>query len=123
MARATVGSMERVEIEATLRRLDRFAHLLDRAVRIPGTRWRIGLDGILGLAPGIGDGATALIALYPLVEAWRLGVPPAILVRMLANIGIDGAVGSVPLAGDIFDVAFKANTRNVALLREHLSRR
>jgi hypothetical protein len=122
MAQSTAGA-ERAAIDAALRRLDRFAHLFDRAVRIPGTRWRVGLDGLLGFFPGLGDGLTTLIALYPLIEAWRLGAPPALLARMLANIGIDGVVGSVPVAGDLFDIAFKANVRNVALLRDHLARR
>lgn len=108
------------EVEAVLRRLDRFAFLLDAALRIPGTRWRIGLDGLLGFIPGLGDAATGLIALYPIIEAWRLGAPPAVLARMLGNLGLDLAVGTVPLLGDVFDVAFKANRRNVHLLRRHL---
>ncbi len=120
---ATPGSVDRAAIDATMRRLDRFAHLLDRAVRVPGTNWRIGLDGIAGFVPGVGDALTTLIAVYPILEAWRLGAPPKLLLRMLANVGIDGLAGSVPVAGDLFDVAFKANSRNVALLREHLARR
>lgn len=107
--------------EATLRRLDRFAHLLDDAFRIPLLGRRIGLDGIVGLVPGIGDAATALVALYPLIEARRLGAPSGLLLRMLANIGADALLGVVPLAGDLLDFAFKANRRNVALLRRHLS--
>lgn len=108
--------------EATLRRLDRFAHLLDDAFRIPLLGRRIGLDGIVGLVPGIGDAATALVALYPLIEARRLGAPTSLLLRMLANIGTDALLGVVPLAGDLLDFAFKANRRNVALLRRHLGR-
>ncbi|MFL5333251.1 MAG: DUF4112 domain-containing protein [Geminicoccaceae bacterium] len=109
-------------VEASLRRLDRFAYLLDNAYRIPLTRRRIGLDGIVGLVPGIGDGITALIALYPLLEAWRLGASSTVLLRMLANIGADALLGVVPIAGDLLDFVFKANRRNVALLRRHLGR-
>ena len=115
-----MAGIDRASAAATLRRLDRFAHLLDEAFRIPGTRWRIGLDGLAGFVPGIGDGVTALVALYPVLEAYRHGAPPALLARMLANLGIDTAVGAVPILGDIFDVAFKANRRNVELLRRHL---
>lgn len=123
MVRVEGGQGDRAAVEATMRRLDTFAHLLDRAVRIPGTNWRIGLDGIAGFIPGIGDSVTALVSLYPVLEAWRHGAPPALLLRMLGNVGLDGLVGSVPVAGDLFDVFFKANTRNVALLREHLRTR
>jgi len=105
-----------------LRRLDRLAHLMDGAFRVPGTRWRFGLDGLLGFLPGAGDSATALVSLYVLVEAWRLGAPPGLVLRMLGNVGLDWAVGSVPLVGDVFDLAFKANRRNLALLRGHLDR-
>jgi hypothetical protein len=109
-------------VEASLRRLDRFAHVLDNAYRIPLTRRRIGLDGIVGLVPGVGDGISALVALYPLLEAWRLGAPVTLILRMLANIGTDSLLGVVPVAGDLFDFAFKTNRRNVALLRRHLGR-
>jgi hypothetical protein len=109
-------------VEVSLRRLDRFAYLLDNAYRIPLTRRRIGLDGIIGLVPGIGDGITAVIALYPLLEAWHLGASPIIFLRMLANIGADMLLGVIPIAGDLLDFAFKTNRRNVALLRRHLGR-
>ncbi len=105
-----------------LRRLDRLAHLMDGAFRLPGTRWRFGLDGLLGFVPGIGDSVTALVSLYVLAEAWRLGAPPGLVLRMLGNAGLDWAVGSVPLLGDVFDLAFKANRRNLALLRRHLDK-
>lgn len=108
---------------ATLRRLERFARLLDAALRIPGTRFRVGLDGLLGLVPGLGDGLTAALSLYPIVEAVRLGAPTPLILRMLANVGVDTLVGAVPLAGDVFDVVFKANLRNVELLRQHLAGR
>ena len=108
------------EEEIALQRVARLAYWLDDRFRIPGTRRRIGLDGLLGLVPGIGDTATALIASYIVLEAARLGVPRAMLGRMLANVGIDYAIGLVPLVGDLADLAWKANRRNARLLRDHL---
>lgn len=90
---------------------------MDAAVSIPGTRWRIGLDGLLGLIPVVGDGVAAAIALYIVAEAYRLKAPPLLLLRMLANIALDFLVGLVPVFGDIADVGFRANRRNVELLR------
>lgn len=107
----------------TVRRLNKFAELLDEQFRIPGTSYRIGIDGLIGMVPGIGDTASALLASYVVFEAYRLKVPPSLLVKMAANIGIDWAVGSIPIAGDIFDVAFKANRKNVRLLLDHLRTR
>ena len=105
-----------------LRRLERLAYWLDGAFRLPGTRWRFGLDGILGLVPGAGDSLTAVAGAYIILEAWRLGVPSNVIARMLGNIGIDWAVGSVPVLGDVFDFAFKSHRRNVDLLRRHLDK-
>ncbi len=106
-----------------LDRLDRLAHRLDSAFRIPGTRIRLGYDSLLGLVPGIGDVASVAPAAYIVLESQRMGVPTSLLVRQAANIGIDALVGSVPLVGDLFDVGYKANRRNVALLRRHLEGR
>ena len=94
--------------------------LLDDRFVVPGTTWRVGLDGLLGLVPVVGDTATMLTALYVVFEAKRLGAPAGLVARMLVNVGIDGLAGSVPLVGDLFDVAFKANRRNIRLLRRHL---
>lgn len=104
-----------------LAELDFIARLLDDRFRIPGTSIRFGLDGLIGLVPGVGDGATALVSLYVVLRAWSLGAPAGVLGRMLVNILIDTAVGSVPMLGDVFDVAFKSNRRNLELLRRHLS--
>jgi hypothetical protein len=106
--------------ETRLRRLEAFAHLLDARFGVPGTRWRFGLDSVIGLVPGVGDVATAAIALWVLWQGHRLGASRAILARMAGNVAMDAVFGSVPLVGDIFDVAFKSNRRNVALLRRHL---
>ena len=92
------------------------ARLLDTAFRIPGTNIRFGLDGILGLIPGVGDVAGAALSGYVILTAARAGAPNTLLARMLANVGLDALVGAVPLLGDLFDVAFRANVRNAALL-------
>lgn len=101
-------------------RVDRLARILDRAVGIPGTNIRFGLDSILGLVPGMGDVATGALSIYIILEAARLGVPRATLVRMLGNVAIDTVGGSVPIVGDLFDVAWKSNSRNVELLQRHV---
>ena len=104
-------------------RLERFAQLLDAEFRVPGTRLRFGLDPLVGLLPGIGDGAMTIASLWIIYEAHRLGAPRSVLIRMLGNVAIDFLVGVVPLAGDLFDAAYHANRRNVALLRRNLRRR
>jgi hypothetical protein len=102
-----------------IERLDRLATLLDTAFVIPGTNIRFGADALIGLAPGIGDSVTTALAAYIVYEAHRLGVPRRVLIRMIGNVAIDGIVGAVPVYGDLFDVAFRANRRNVRILREH----
>jgi Domain of unknown function (DUF4112) len=111
------------EEEIALQRVARLAYWLDDRFRIPGTRRRIGLDGLLGLIPGIGDTATALLASYIVLEAARLGVPRNVIARMLANVGLDYLLGLVPLVGDLADFAWKANRRNARMLRDHLMAR
>lgn len=106
--------------KGVLKRLERLAYWLDDRFAVPGTRYRVGLDGVVGLVPGIGDLATNSLTAYIIYEAWRLGVPRPVLLRMLANLGVDTAVGIVPLVGDLLDIGFKANRRNVELLRNHL---
>jgi hypothetical protein len=106
--------------EASMRRVARLAYWLDDRFRIPGTSRRVGLDGLIGLVPGIGDVGTTLIAAYIVLEAARLGVPKTVLARMLANVGVDFAIGLVPLVGDLADLAWKSNRRNAKLLRDHL---
>lgn len=103
--------------EQRLARLDALATLLDMAFIIPGTKMRYGIDGIIGLIPVVGDVITTAISLWIVREARSLGAPRYLVARMLANVAIDGAVGVVPLIGDAFDVAFKANARNLRLLR------
>lgn len=100
--------------------LDALAQWMDSIFEIPGTRIRIGLDPILGLIPGLGDALTTLVSLYILSAARRYGVPRVTVLRMAANIAIDFALGSLPLLGDVFDVFWKSNNKNVALLRRHV---
>jgi hypothetical protein len=111
------------QVRAALRRVEQLAYWLDDRYRLPGTRFRVGLDGIVGLIPGVGDAVTSTLTAYIIYEAWRLGVPSSMLARMLANLGIDTVVGIVPVVGDLLDIGFKANRRNLRLLHRHLSER
>lgn len=104
----------------TLRRLDRLGFVLDNSIRIPVVGYRIGVDALLGLIPGVGDLLGLLLASYIVVEGARLRVPRATLLRMVANVGIEALVGAVPVLGDIFDATWKANARNVELVRRHV---
>lgn len=103
------------------RRIQVIARALDSAIRIPGTRISFGLDSIVGLIPVAGDFAGALMSGYIVLASARLGVPPAVVARMILNLGVDTLVGSVPLLGDLFDVGFRANIRNADLLDRHLA--
>ena len=107
---------------AAVDRLDVLATLFDTAVLIPGTNIRFGVESLLRLWPGVGDAVASALSLYLLYEASRLGVPRLLLGRMLANVVLEGTIGAVPIAGDAFDVFFRANRRNIALLREHFAR-
>jgi hypothetical protein len=104
-----------------LARARTLTRLLDSAAKIPGTGIRFGLDPLLGLVPGLGDIAGAALAGYLVLLAQRLGAPRSVIVRMLANVAVDTVGGTVPLVGDAFDVAFKSNTRNLALLERTLA--
>lgn len=121
MTELEVIPVDRTERErAALRRSRSVARLLDEAVRVPGTDRRVGLDPMLGLLPLGGDAIGALLSLYVVVEAYRIGAPKGVLVRMLANLVADFLIGIVPVVGDIFDAVWKANTRNVALLEDYV---
>jgi len=101
--------------------VSKFAYWLDAGIRVPGTNFRFGLDPIIGLIPGAGDAAGAVLAGWILVEAIRLGASRATVIRIAGNVALDAAIGAVPLLGDIFDFVWKANLRNVALLERHLA--
>ena len=95
------------------------ARALDSAVRIPGTNMRFGLDALLGLVPGLGDVTGAAMGGYLVLLGSRMGVPKPVLARMVMNVALDTIAGVVPVVGDLFDVAWKANTRNMALLERY----
>ena len=102
-----------------LDKLRTIATVLDDAVRVPGTNIRFGLDALLGLMPGAGDAVTGAVAAYAIVLAARLGAPPIIIARMALNVLIDVATGTIPVLGDIFDVGWKSNRKNVKLLEHY----
>ncbi|HOX20054.1 MAG TPA: DUF4112 domain-containing protein [Gemmatimonadales bacterium] len=106
---------------ASLGHLRRLTYWMDEGLRIPGTQRRIGLDPILGLVPGVGDAAGAVLAAAILVEAVRRDITRFALVRMAANVALDALLGAVPVLGDLFDAAWKANLRNLALLERHIA--
>lgn len=103
-------------------RLKRLAWLLDSSIPIPGTRFSIGLDPLIGLFPVAGDLIGVLLSSYILREAAALGVSRSILARMAFNVALEGLVGMIPVAGDVFDALYKANQRNVRLLNDYLDR-
>src|SRR5262245_20466229 len=117
---AAEGRVEAASTRETRDRLAQFAWLLDSSIRIPGTRFTVGLDALIGLFPFVGDLIGVLFSAYVLSEAGRLGVPKIVLARMPFNIGLEGLVGIIPFAGDAFDAVFKANLRNVRLLNRWL---
>lgn len=106
----------------TVARLDALSRLLDNAFVLPGTQIRFGFDGLIGLVPGIGDVITTALSAYLVFEASRLGLPRRAIARMVANVAFDAAIGIIPVVGDAADVMFRANRRNMRILREHLER-
>jgi|SRR6476661_7375689 hypothetical protein len=122
--RAPLPAPETIETldPARVARLRRLAVLLDDSIPIPGTRFRIGVEAIIGLFPGAGDLAGGAFSLYILLQAARMGVPKPLLLRMATNLVVDVVVGAVPILGDLFDAGFKANMRNLDLLERHVHR-
>ncbi len=116
IASAASAAFHTADAAARLTRLRKFAWLLDAQFGLPGTRFRFGVNSLLGLSPVVGDVALGLVSLYLIYEAKRLGAPNALLAKMAGNVAIEVAGGSVPILGDIFDMAFKANLRNLDLL-------
>lgn len=119
MEKETTGATEQMPADKDIQQLDRIAQLLDNQFRIPGTQIRFGLDALIGLIPYIGDIAGFVISGFLLRLMVKRGAGPGIMLRMMANYLIDAVVGIVPLAGDLFDIGFKANRRNVALLKRY----
>jgi hypothetical protein len=106
-------------VETRIARLRQLAWLIDGAFKLPGSRFRFGLNSVIGLTPAAGDALLAAISLYIVNEARRLGLPKWKLARMLKNVAVEAAGGAIPILGNLFDVAFKANLRNLAILEEH----
>ena len=102
------------------KRIEAMEHLLERSLVVPGTKYPIGLDTIIGFIPVAGDIITAALAGYIVWEAKNLGLPRWKLWRMIGNIAIDSTVGSVPLIGDAFDVIYRSNTKNLRIVKKHL---
>ena len=115
---ALVKQHERADVERSLEQLSR---MMDGLFRIPGTGWRVGLDALVGLVPGVGDFATTAVSFYILAAGVRYRVPKVTLLRMASNVAVDYLVGAVPFVGDLFDVAWKSNQMNVELLRRRAS--
>jgi hypothetical protein len=122
-ARLEARPFEDESADPRLARLERFARLMDSEFAIPGTPFRVGLDGIVGLVPGVGDVATTALASYVFAEALGLKVRKRTIARMLVNTGIDLVFGAVPLVGDLFDFAFKSNAKNARLVLADVERR
>jgi len=106
--------------EDALMRITLVAKLMDSAFFIPGLNRRVGLDSVIGLVPGVGDAISAALASYIIWEARQLGLPRWKIARMIGNVAVDTAIGAIPLAGDVFDVFFKANERNLRIIHDHL---
>lgn len=103
--------------------IDKLAKLLDTQFRLPGTGFRFGLDTVIGLVPGVGDALTGGLGLYIVHRARQEGAPGHLVLRMVGNLLVDTVLGSIPLVGDIFDFAFKANRKNAQLLQRHFDKR
>ena len=107
----------------SIARMEALATFLDSAILIPGTNQRIGFDALIGLIPGIGDAVSTALSAYIIWEARRLGLPRWKIARMMANVALDTTLGAVPLAGDVFDAFFRANKRNMQIVRDHMARK
>ena len=108
-------------LEEELSQLDWLVDLMDSRFLIPGTKYRIGLDALLGLIPGIGDGLGTVISFYILLRLWQHNLPWHLRARLVGNVLVDFTLGAIPLVGDLFDIGFKANRRNVPLVRNHIA--
>lgn len=122
MLEGEVLGPETPQERAARERLSFIAWLLDSSIPLPGTRFTIGIDALIGLIPFLGDLIGVLLSSYILAEAARMGVSKPILTRMAFNVAVEGVVGMVPFAGDVFDAAWKANQRNVRLLNQWVDR-
>ena len=118
----TLFKKTRIDDQQRIRRVEKLATWMDAAFKIPGTSRRIGLDSLIGLIPGVGDLSTFAVGCFIIREAWVLKLPKRHLLRMAWNTSFDAVLGSVPLLGDIFDFAFKSNSKNAKLIVDHFRR-
>lgn len=114
-----VGPSRAERFGAAERRIGRVTHVLDELVGVPGTPIKVGLDPIIGLIPVAGDALAAVIGTWVIVEASRFGIPRVVLGRMIVNLVVDLGIGAIPLLGDVYDVFFRSNSRNLDLFRRH----
>jgi len=114
-----VGASRADRFHAAERRIGRVTHALDELIVVPGTPVKVGLDPVVGLIPIVGDAVAAIVGVWVIGEAARFGIPRVVLGRMAVNLLVDLAIGAIPLLGDIFDFAFRSNSRNLDLFRRH----
>jgi hypothetical protein len=105
----------------TLNRIRKFSRLMDTAFGIPGTKFRFGLDPIIGLIPGLGDLISTLVSAYIIYLAMRFNLPKDMLAKMIFNVSLESVIGTIPFIGDIFDAFYKSNIRNLEILEQHLN--
>lgn len=122
-SRVPSGDVAPRSVEEARVRLEAIARLMDSSFAIPGTNVRLGVDALLNLIPGLGLVATKGVSAYLIYEARRLGAPPTLIARMIGNIGVDFVISSIPVIGWVGDVFYRANNKNIALLRQHLDQR
>lgn len=116
---SVVGTARSERFQAVERRIGRVTRLLDDVIRVPGTDVRVGLDPVIGMVPVVGDAVTALAGAWVIAEAARFGIPRIVLARMVVNLLADLGIGAIPVIGDVYDVVFRSNARNLDLFRRH----
>lgn len=114
-----VGASRAERFAAVERRIGRVTHLMDEVISIKGTPIKVGLDPVIGMIPVAGDAVTAAVGAWVILEAWRFGVPRVVVGRMVLNLLVDLAIGAIPILGDLYDVFFRSNSRNLDLFRRH----
>ncbi|WP_437562871.1 DUF4112 domain-containing protein [Sorangium sp. So ce542] len=119
-----LATLKTVDLEdERLKRLNALGHFLDNAIRIPGVGYRVGYDAVIGLIPGVGDLVGFGLSIYIVLAAARFRLPASTVLRMMLNVGLETLIGTIPVLGDLFDATYKANVRNLDLLRSHLAAR
>ena len=114
-----IGPSRAERFSAAERRIGRVTKVLDELIEVPGTSIKVGLDPVIGLIPVAGDAVSALVGGWLILEASRFGIPRVVLARMVLNLAVDLGIGAIPILGDLYDIAFRSNSRNLALFRRH----